>query len=415
MRWKRIVLGITFALVVIAMGFGLYFIFFRSAPPPPAPSTLPTTPIPTQPPTLPPTTGLPPSGVAPIRPSTTPSTQELDEVVPLGPPRVAAGGVTLAPALTDSFVEAVTMSRSGRPQYYDPFDEQFYRLDANGNAIALSDRRFPSVQNVAWAPDDARAIIEFPDGANVLYNFATDQQVTLPRHWEAFSFSPDSESIAGLSIGLDRENRFLFEASSDGSDFTALEPLGDNARLVQVAWSPNDQVVAFSDTGPTIGDSRKVILAVGRHGENFPGIIVEGLDFRPTWSPSGKNILYSSVHQSNDYKPELWIVAGTGDDMGSNRRRLRVNTWADKCAFSDDDTVYCAVPETLQRGAGLEPVVADATPDTIERIDLRTGIRKIVGRPNKDMAIGTLRVAPDRSAIYFTSKQDGRLHEMRLK
>ncbi|MBI4449616.1 hypothetical protein HY634_01015, partial [Candidatus Uhrbacteria bacterium] len=103
------------------------------------------------------------------------------------------------------------------------------------------------------------------------------------------------------------------------------------------------------------------------------------------------------------------------DSIGANRQRLPVETWADKCTFANETTVYCAVPERLGRGYGLEPAIANRIPDTIERIDLTTGIRSTVGRPAEDGSISQLQLAPDGSRLFFTSAQDGRLREMRLR
>lgn len=410
---RKFLIGLGLVVVVALVGIGLYFVFFRRAPPegPPVPPPVNLVPInapvlgpqvniaPLAPGVLAPLVNAPPVNVAPV-PGVSPTAQ---------------GGRTVVTTLTETSAAHVRLASDGRLQYYDPGSGKFYRIGADGKVVPLSDRQFQNVQSVAWAPRDDRAILEFPDGANVLFDFRTNRQVTLPSHWEDFSFAPDGNRIAGKSVGLDRENRFLFEAEPDGNGFRALEPLGTNARLVDVAWSPNNQVVAFSRTGNDIGDGRQQVLLIGRNSENFPGLTVEGVDFRPQWSPSGGRILYSDVGSTNDYKPELWIVGGAGDTIGSNRRRLRVNTWADKCTFANDTTVYCAVPEQLQRGYGLEPNIANSIPDTIERIDLTTGLRTTIGRPADDATVAQLSVAPDGSALYFTSRQDGRLREMRLR
>ncbi|MBI4433605.1 PD40 domain-containing protein [Candidatus Uhrbacteria bacterium] len=412
---KRLLVGMGLVAFILAAGTGLYFLFFRRAPTPETPTTPPSTLVPINSPALPPATSIrPPTPGTLLSPSAnvpgaTPTTAAAE------PPEVAQGGATRTTALSDTPTRFVRLATDGRPQYYDPSSQRFFRIGPDGNPVPLSDRKFPAVQSVTWAPNDDRAIMEFPDGANVLYDFRTNTQVTLPAHWEGFSFAPNGERIAGKSVGLDRENRWLFEADSDGNNFRPIEALGQNGRKVLVAWSPNNSVVAFSRTGNEIGDERQQIVVVGRNGENFPGLTVEGGDFRPRWSPSGNHILYSAVHRSNDFKPELWVVGGAGDAIGANRVRLQVNTWADKCAFADEQTLYCAVPRELPRGAGLEPSVAAGTPDTIERIDLTTGIQRTVGRPAEDTNITQLSVAPDGSRLYYTSRIDGRLYELRLR
>ena len=410
---RQLFIGIGLVALVVLLGTGIYFLFFHRTPAEGPPTPPPVNLIPINAPALPPRGNVSPSipGALLSPPVNAPI------AAPLAPgvSPTAQGGRTLVTTLTDSPATNVRLASDGHLQYYDPTSGRFYRIGADGKPVALSDRQFSNVRSVAWSPRDDRAILEFPDGANILYDFRTNQQVTLPKHWEDFSFSAAGDRIAGKSVGVDRENRFLFESAPDGSGFRAIEPLGTNGRKVDVAWSPNNQVVAFSRTGNDIGDGRQQILLIGRNGENFPGLTVEGIDFRPLWSPTGGQVLYSDVSDANDYKPQLWIVGGVGDSIGANRQRLPVETWADKCTFANDTTVYCAVPEHLGRGYGLEPAVADRVPDTIERIDLTTGIRSTVGRPAEDGSISQLQLAPDGSRLFFTSKQDGRLREMRLR
>ncbi|MBI4434753.1 PD40 domain-containing protein [Candidatus Uhrbacteria bacterium] len=413
--WRKLLIGVGLVALVVLIGAGIYFAFFRRAPVEGPPAAPPVNLVPINAPPL-----LPPVNIAPPIPGALlPPAVNAPPTVAAPPPgvtTVAQGGRTFTAPLTDTPANFVRIASDGRLNFYDPTSGRFYRIGADGKPVSLSDRQFPNVKSVAWSPRDDRAILEFPDGANVSYDFRTDRQVTLPAHWEDFSFSPTGDHIAGKSIGFDRENRFLFEAEPDGNGFRTIEPLGTNARRVDVSWSPNNQVLAFARTGQVdLGDERQLVVAVGRHKENFPGITVEGQDFRPLWSPSGSRLLFSSVHSDHDYKPELWVVGGVGDAIGRQRQRLRIDTWADKCAFANDTTLYCAIPERLDRGAGLEPAVADTTPDRIERIDLTTGVRTTVGNPSEDASIAQLSVAPDGSALYFTSKQDGRLREMRLR
>ncbi|MFH1098409.1 MAG: hypothetical protein V1723_00550 [Candidatus Uhrbacteria bacterium] len=408
MNRQKILIGIGLVGVAVLIGAAIYFMFFRAVPAPtPTPPPRELIPI-NAPPILPPTTALPP-GAFPTTAGAPTITPEMS-----APSAIAAGGRTATTALTDGTAQFLRIAADG-PRYYDPNAQGFFRLGSDGKPIALSKRQFPNVQSVAWSPDGERAIVEFPDGANVSINFRLDDQVTLPQHWEDFSFAPNGERIAGKNIGLDRENQSLFEADPDGNAFRAVESLGSNARKVIVSWSPNEQVVAFSRTGNDLGDGRQQILLIGKNNENFPGLTVQGTDFRPLWSPSGARIIYSAVDASNDYKPELWSVDGVGDSIGANRRRLGVNTWADRCTFADDVTVYCTVPDGLIHGAGLVPSVADNTPDSIERIDLRTGASSIVGRPDRDMTIRDLRISTDGAKLYFTANDDGRLYEIRLR
>lgn len=284
----------------------------------------------------------------------------------------------------------------------------------DGTPELLSDKVFFNVSNVQWAPDRNQAILEYPDGSNILYNFATRTQATLPRHWEKFDFSPRSDQIAFLSSGEDQDSRWLATASPDGSGSKPIEALGNNAAKVQVAWSPNDQIIAFSKTGAPQGFGEQEILMVGRQGENFRSLLVNGIGFEGQWTPDGR-IIYSTSAADNDWKPQVWIVDGSPDRMGANKTSLGLTTWADKCGFGGATTIYCAVPETLPRGVGLYPAAAGNSPDRIWRVNLATGAREQIAIPSENHTINSIIISQDGRLLYFTDKISGQLYKINLK
>ena len=64
-----------------------------------------------------------------------------------------------------------------------------------------------------------------------------------------------------------------------------------------------------------------------------------------------------------------------GDSIGNNRQLLKLNTWADKCSFSNDETLFCAVPKDLPSGAGMAREIAAFNYDDLYKIDLKTGLK----------------------------------------
>lgn len=394
----RLIAAVGLALVAVLIGYGLYALFFRvtrrPAPPAPAVTTQPTDGL------EPAGTGLAPSPPAAPRPTASP---------------VARGGLTRAAPITTRTVASAALGASGSgARFYDPSEGKFYAIGEDGVERLLADKTFPNAKNVVWSPNDDKAIVEFPDGANVLYNFRTGAQATLPRHWQDFSFSPDGGRIAGKAIGTDPENRFLMLANADGSGATPIEPLGANADKVQVAWSPRSEVIAFSRTGNPIGFGREEILFIGTQGENFKSAIVEGLGFRGQWSGDGSRVLYSVYSPASGYRPELWVTDGTGESIGANRRRIGLETWVDKCTVVDAATAYCAVPTSLSEGAAFAPEIANETADLIYRIDLATGGRTLVAEPETRSSISKIMVSRDGRALYFTEALSGALRRIQL-
>lgn len=304
-----------------------------------------------------------------------------------------------------------SVNKNGQPQFYNPSDNRFYAIDSQGKLTTLSDQQFFGVQNVIWSPDATKAILEYPDGSKVRYNFATKNQVTLPKHWEDFNFSPDGNKIVAKSMGLDADNRWLIVANEDGSKATNIESMGANADKVITSWSPNNQSIAFFSDG--VDFNRKEVFFVGQHGENFKSLITEGRGFQPLWSPQGDELVYSVYSSDNDYKPTLWIVGAQGDTIGANRRPLELNTWADKCTYSQNQ-LYCAVPTALERGAGLYPATARNTPDLLYKIDPNTGQKQLIPA-SVSTSMNNLTVSPDGMYLYFTEGNNAVLRKIKIK
>lgn len=403
-RLKRILLIVGFVASIFAIAAGLYYAFFREAV--------------TEEPTVQPgeETGgeLPTSGGAGERPPTT--TTGGGALPPASP--VASGGRTVTTAITQSEVANVALSAEGSSvNFYNPNDGKFYAVDADGNLVLLSDQEFPEVENVEWNKDADKAVLEFPDGSNVVYDFDAERQVTLPSHWEDFEFSATSDEIEAKSDAVDPNNRWLVTVNADGSGAEAFQALGENGDKVTVSWSPNDQVVAFSDTASSLsgGLDRKLILPIGLNGENFRGLTVEGLGFLPNWSPDGKRLLYSVAGDYSDNKPLLWVVDATPATMGENRHSLSLYTWADKCTFTDSSTAYCAVPRNLPNNAGLQRALYENYPDSVYKVDIVQSKVTLVAIPEEDVAMSNLSVSDDGSVLYFVSGDDGTLQMIRLQ
>lgn len=404
---KRIFFIILFILTTIGFGIALYLVFFAPDKPtdngstgtetgtntnqpfPQAPTAGDRTPISTDRPTTP---------TAGDRNGTTPGSTPDD---------------TTDTAITRAPVLGISVGSGGDLRFYNKQDGKFYEKQADGTLKTMSDNTFYNAESVTWAKTSDKAVIEYPDGSNIIYDFATKKQVSLPKHWEEFSFSPLEDTIVAKSITIAPENRYLVTADTSGKNINYIAALGENAHKVIVDWSPNKQVVAFSKTGEALGADRQEILLVGTNKENLPSLTVEGRGFTSQWSPTGEKILYSVYNKQNEYKPELWIVNGDGDTIGTERKALRINTWPNKCVFEDDRFVYCGVPNSLPTGAGYAPQIADSIDDTIYRIDTTTGARTEIQTPDT-YTVEHMTLSDDGRTLYITDTQTNGLFSIPL-
>ncbi len=397
-------------MLCILLGFIIFYFFFHAKITVAPPSEITTT---TPPATLP-TIGegqLPlPSGITTAVPSITEA--QPTAYAPIS--SVANGGITLAPSIYEKPTYDSALSPDGKDILsYDRTTGKFIRISEDGKIDYMSDKVFYDVEKVTWSPNKTEAILEYPDGSNISYNFKTMVQATLPKHWEDFSYAPSGNKIAAKSIADDSEYNWLIVSDSNGNNLKPVERIGDNYINVYDNWSPNNHVIAMYAESKDF--DRQKLYFVGQNNENFPLTIIEGRDFEGLWSKTGDKLLYSVYNSASDFKPMIWTVTTSSDNMSQYRKQLNVNTWASKCYFKDNDNIYCAVPESLPEGSGIYPEVADNIPDNIYKINVSTGAKQFIARPENNSTIGQLFVSEDGSYLYYQDKNTGFLHKIMLK
>lgn len=406
---RKALIAILFLGLIGALGFAIYSFFFK---PVSAPVETPPANTNTQ-------AGgsLPGAGNTNGNTPYVPPSSGTSSLTPASP--VAKGGPTISTTLVSSPTLGVTLSADGKSiRYYDQATGKFMSIDPTGKLVELSGKTFPSVKQVTWSGDGTKAIMAFPDGSKLAYDFASQKQSTIPASWEDFSFSPDSGKLAAKQESESSASRYLVVANADGTGTRPIAALGENGDQVDVAWSPSGDVLALSATGDTdmagsFGEHQ--VLFVGANGENFPATLVDGEGFIPLWSPDGSYLLYSSAASGDDFKPRLYAVTGSGANRGSGRRTLNLMTFADKCVFADNVTAYCAVPDSLPEGIGLERGALGFVPDSVFKVNIATGLITLVGRPDSDTMIRSLAVSSDGSTLFFTDAGNGNIKKMMLR
>ena len=405
-KYKKIIFIFGFMLAIFVLGFFIYSLFFKPAlQNQPAPGENAGTQTGTS------SANLPQSG-------------KLDQVNNIKTPSKLPGGQgTRADSgqtqmesriseLTDKESLGAAINQNGLLQYYNKDDGKFYLIDRNGNISPLSDKVFHSVENITWSPNKNKAILEYPDGANIIYDFSSDKQISLPSHWKDFGFSPDGKNIVTKSIGTDPNNRWLAIVNEDGTKAQKIESLGEKDETVYTSWSPNNQTIAMYTEG--IDFNRQEVFFVGLHNENFKSLTVEGRGFQQQWTPDGNRLLYSVYSSASSFKPSLWIANAKSDSIGSGRTNLNIETWAEKCVFADAANAYCAIPKDLPENAGLFPELAENTEDLLYHIDVNTGAKKLIYSPEENYNMSDVIVSNDGGYIYFTDAKTKKLYKVKI-
>ncbi|MFH0856795.1 MAG: hypothetical protein V1860_02765 [bacterium] len=350
-----------------------------------------------------------PEGAEKIIPETNTTLQNI-----YSPSPAANGGITKTATLYDNPIYGVTAApNNGGVISYDKTEGKFIRISPDGKINYMSSKIFYDVEKITWSPNKMEAVLEYPDGSNIVYNFKTQKQVTLPQHWQEFSYSPQGNEIAAKSLSSNTDNNWLIISDPAGDSIIPVEQLGTNGDKVYNNWSPNNKVIAMYAESSDF--DRQNLYFIGQNHENFPLTIIEGRGFEGLWSKKGDKLLYSVYNSASSFKPLLWTVTADGEDMSKYRRKIDVNTWADKCSFYDNENIYCAVPESLPDASGIYPEIADDIPDNIYKINITTGEKKFIARPAENATIDTLFISDDGQYLYYTDKNTGLLKKMALK
>lgn len=331
------------------------------------------------------------------------------------PTDVARGGLTKVVDYGDKKIKGFAAGTGGA-QFYDPESGLFLKL-VNGEFTPLTEKKFFNVDSVTWSRSLDKAVIEYPDGKNIIYDFAAQKQITLPEELSEFSFDAAGQSIGAKWESSDRDENWLMVGDTKGGNFQLIEPLGDNADDVQVSYSPDSRVVGlFRDADSA---TTQVVLPLGTRGETFKQFQVEGLNFESSWSPAGNALLYSVADPQDNFKPRLWLTEGDTQTLGSNKTDLTLSTWPWKCAFNKQgSSVYCAEPSQVPNGSGLYPELAQGRPDVFYRIDINTGQKIPLALPVGAQAAysaASVYLSDDESTLYFVDGVTQRLHSIRLQ
>ncbi|PJA92663.1 MAG: hypothetical protein CO133_01965, partial [Candidatus Komeilibacteria bacterium CG_4_9_14_3_um_filter_37_5] len=154
-----------------------------------------------------------------------------------------------------------------------------------------------------------------------------------------------------------------------------------------------------------------------KSGNNLKSLVVEGRNFEYQWAPQGDYILYSVYSSKSEQKPILYLANMAGDQTGMYKVNLGLNTWSDKCVFTSDSTkVYCAVPTSLPKLAGIFRELTNNVSDNFYEIDLNSGFKTLLNTAaNGSIRATNMSISTDGDILYFVDSSSGELKQIKLR
>lgn len=322
---KRTFIIIAVVLVLIGVGLGVYFMFFKSSPGvviAPGGTSLPVAGQGTQ------TNGT-------GDPTTTPTSPNSPTVVTPRLVKISAGPVVPGVVVIDKKLATASSSGEMVVNYIERGSGNIFSYLTQTKTITrISNKTVPGIQSATWLPDGSVAFVRYLSGAD----FATINTYALPSSGVGGFFLPQgltdvavsSTSVLSLASGVNGSTASLSRIDGTNSTTVFSSPLS----ALRVSFLGKSSFLATTKATETLSGNTFFVDASGRFSRvagPYDGLVALA-------SPLGKWVLVSSVLDS---KMQMVLVnVSTGETLP-----LPIATIVDKCVWTADDTaIYCGVP-----------------------------------------------------------------------
>lgn len=315
-----------------------------------------------------------------------------------------------------SDVAAISPTISGsKALYYSKLNGNVYETDFKGeDTQPKTNINITDLITTVWSSDKTKAINIYKENEvvkKVFFDFATKKAIQLDSRIKWVSFASDKDRIAYQFIDESLGTNKIAVADPNGLNFQSVFPL--RMSDVRVYW-PLEDVVAFATAPSGLVPGTAFSKTVSNPEAGLTKLVDNANGLTIKYSGDGSRMLYSKTDQFG-HSPALSIIK---DGVTDN---LNINTISDKCAFSQNNNIYCAVPRLINGSLILPDDFYKNTAnfsDIFFKIDATGNRSSIVFDPadlKYDFNATDISVSPNEDYLIFVNKKDGLLYSIKIK
>ena len=318
-------------------------------------------------------------------------------------------------AISQVAVVSPTISADGQKvKYYSKENGNVFESKFNGTGLTrISSAVLPDILKILWSPDKNKVISVFKDAQTGVkkyyYNYQTGSSKPLNQSIKQAAWSPDGSKIAYQFFDETAVINNISASDPDGSDWKNVLPT--RLRDLIIEW-PKRDIIAFR-TKPS-GLAPSILYGVDPGNGKITNVLSHVFGLSVLWSPNGEKLIYSRTDENGKN-----LTLAFSDWKGETSKDVNISTFAEKCAWSQDNrTIFCAVPTILPDNAVLPDDYYKNIlniSDEIWQMNLDTGEKTKIDL-GQDIAIDAneLILNSQEEYLLFINRKDGLLYSLRL-
>lgn len=300
--------------------------------------------------------------------------------------------------------------------YYSKDNGFIYETDLEGKSTKqITNISIPNLITSIWSFDKSQAINIYEDNGRVkkaIFNISAQKAIELNSNIKFINFSPNKNKIAyqfvDERLGI---NKISIADSNDTNWQTIFNIRIDNAKIY---W-PSENLLAITTPPSGLIKGSALIKKIDDSQSGLIKLITDAYGLTIKYSDDGAKLIFSQTDQYG-HNPSIYLLKD-----GNFSENLNISTISDKCAFSKNNNLYCAVPEVINGSLILPDDFykgLTSFSDTLKKIDLINNRTSTIFNPkdfNKDFNMSDLTVSPNEDYLVFINKKDGLLYSIKIK